>query len=195
MRNNRHPSTTEVRPFTVSSLASLALFLGRRRPARAKALGAGSNGDSFPDLARARSLLDAEITRARRYEHLVSIAILQLDGSSLALQSPVDGLEGAWAETPRSRFALLGPVVRRALRESDIVSHDDGRDRFVLLLPQTNTDGAYTVARRMHRLVHEHAGLGARAGVATFPKHGLILDALLEAAGAQLLPLGESLET
>lgn len=79
-------------------------------------------------------------------------------------------------------------VFRRRLRASDWAFRIGG-DEFALILPETDTAGAVTVARDVVRLLAASslgsapaAKLEATVGVATFPRHGRDPDSLVAAA-------------
>ncbi|MCL6499330.1 MAG: GGDEF domain-containing protein, partial [Firmicutes bacterium] len=83
-------------------------------------------------------------------------------------------------------------VFRDRLRGSDLPFRIGG-DEFALLLPDTDTQGAVTVAKAITDLLAgtrlecaPDARLEATVGVATFPHHGRDPDALVAAADAAL---------
>jgi GGDEF domain-containing protein len=168
-------------------LASLALFLGWRRAAGLSALQATTNG--LPTLAHARPQLQAELARARRYEHDVSFVVLKLEPLPVPIDAAASGDTAlAWSKALRAVFTHLGPLVRRSLRENDITTHDPDGERFVLALPQTDPRGANTAGKRLQVFLRQRAAIRVRAGVACFPVDGLILDDLLDAASRQRRP-------
>jgi diguanylate cyclase (GGDEF)-like protein/putative nucleotidyltransferase with HDIG domain len=65
-----------------------------------------------------------------------------------------------------------------------------GGEEFALVLPYTDTNGAYLVAERLRRLIHDGASdetmLTASFGIAAYPEHGTDEDSLLRAADQAL---------
>jgi hypothetical protein len=82
---------------------------------------------------------------------------------------------------------LVAGVLRRTLREADVSGHLDG-DSFVCILEDTGEDGAVWTAERVRRtLVEGGATRRFRAGVASYPAHGLEPDELESKARAALV--------
>jgi GGDEF domain-containing protein len=68
---------------------------------------------------------------------------------------------------------VVAAVLRRTLREADVSGHLE-RDAFVCILEDTGEDGAVWTAERVRRnLVEGGRSLRFRAGVASYPSHGL----------------------
>jgi len=81
-------------------------------------------------------------------------------------------------------FPLVGVIARDALRECDIVTYDPIANHYVILLPDSDEDKARQAARRLGELVFRRTALSIRTGVARFPGDGLILQTLVNKAGA-----------
>ncbi len=71
----------------------------------------------------------------------------------------------------------LADRLRRNTRASDIVGHL-GRGSFVVMMPETDFDGAALVAERLRRAVPE-----AETNISCYPQDGESFEELLAAAG------------
>ncbi len=133
-----------------------------------------------------RSALDREVARARRFGEEFSIIMLDVD--HLKDYNDVHGhLQGSEV------LRRLAQVVMGELRSADIAAKYGG-DEFVIILPQTGREGAYTLAERIRAAVeaHEFPGEGdgmkitTSMGIAKFPEDGEVTRDLLEAADTTL---------
>lgn len=127
--------------------------------------------------------LEEEHNRARRYGGCFAVLMLDLDGFK-EINDRHGHLHG-------DRYLrAIGLTIRSRLRAADLACRYGG-DEFCLLLPETDLDGASTIAERLRkavsRLVVEADGATLRTtasiGVAAFPQHdsgdlrGLLLRA------------------
>lgn len=128
--------------------------------------------------------LDEEIERARRYDKSVSLIMFDADDFK--------GFNDSNGHMAGDRaLATLADVVKRCVREVDIVARYGGEE-FSVILPETDATGAYVAAEKIREAVagHEFADAdgesGARItisiGVATFPSHAQDKETLLKAA-------------
>ncbi len=119
------------------------------------------------------SFLEEAIQRASREEGHLAVVFLDLDGFK-GINDQHGHLCGS-----RSLFEV-GTLIRGAVREDDVVSRYGG-DEFVVVLPDTDGEGALAVAERIRRALNVHAfleefgleaSLSASFGVSVFPDHG-----------------------
>lgn len=81
---------------------------------------------------------------------------------------------------------LVGAFLKRTLREADVSGRSHG-DAFVCILEDTGEDGAVWTAERVRRtLLEEGPNRRFRAGIASYPTHGLDAEELLDKAHAAL---------
>lgn len=129
-----------------------------------------------------RSALDREVARARRFRE--EFCIIMLDVDHLKEYNDVHGhLQGSEV------LRRLAQVVMGELRASDVLAKYGG-DEFVVILPQTQREGARTLAERIRAAVEAYAfpgeGNGMKIttsmGVAQFPEDGETTRDLLESA-------------
>ncbi len=133
-----------------------------------------------------RSALDREVARARRFREQFSIIMLDVD--HLKEYNDVHGhLMGSEV------LRRLAQVVMGELRDADVAAKYGG-DEFVIILPQTERDGARVLAERIRAAVeaHEFPGEGdgmkitTSMGIAQFPEDGELTRDLLESADTTL---------
>lgn len=104
---------------------------------------------------------EEECYRSRRYGRSLSLLVVRATGE----------LE-PWLVEGR-----LADQLRRNTRASDIVGHL-GRGSFVVMMPETDFDGAALVAERLRRAVPE-----AETNISCYPQDGESFEELLAAAG------------
>jgi diguanylate cyclase (GGDEF)-like protein len=135
-----------------------------------------------------RSALSAEVRRAKRYEHRVSVALFDLDGFA-AVNEAVGSIVGD--RLLREAAIVLGGKIR----DIDHASRP-GDDEFSMLLPQTDRNGAFLVAERFRRELEAHfrkreaagrpVGLTISGGVAAYPDDALDAESLMTQAAQAL---------
>lgn len=143
--------------------------------------------DELTDLYNYRFLqqrLDDEIGRARRYSKTLSFLMLDID-SFKAINDTHGHLVGDGV------LAELGHVLKVNVREVDIVARYGGEE-FSVLLPETDSAGAFIVAEKIREAVSLHRFADADGersvrvtvsiGLANFPTHADDKESLLKAA-------------
>jgi len=140
-----------------------------------------------------REALGREAKRAIRYGRPIAVLFVDLDGFKL-----VNDTHGHLLGS--RTLVEAGDLIRGCARESDIVARYGG-DEFVLVLPDTGTEGAAVVARRICDRMAQHTflqaeGIGwhltASVGVAALPDAADGPDALLSAADRAMYHVKES---
>ncbi len=143
-------------------------------------------------MAEAVDSLSAELDRARRYNHSLSVVVL----SASPLMELVEhrdghpnGNEAAALETslPQVVSLLAAGVLRDVVRKSDIVCYWPSENRFVLALAESDVHSGGKALRRFEELFRSRLRLNVHAGLARFPDDGLTLDALVSKAGIRAL--------
>jgi diguanylate cyclase (GGDEF)-like protein len=146
--------------------------------------------DDLTQLYNSRYLnevLRKETKRAMRSGWPLSLLFIDLDGFKL--------INDAHGHLLGSRALIeASDVIRASARETDIVARFGG-DEFVILLPETGTEGAHSVARRLRDRVQRFnflsglvpgGRLTASIGVATLPDAADTAEGLLQAADAAM---------
>lgn len=143
-------------------------------------------------MAEAVDSLSAELDRARRYNHSLSVVVLAASPLTEVVEHQNGNGEepdGAALETslPQVVSLLAAGVLRDVVRKSDIVCYWPSENRFVLALAESDVHSGRKALRRIEELFHSRLRLNVHAGLARFPDDGLTLDALVSRAGIRAL--------
>jgi len=104
------------------------------------------------------SRLIEEVERANRYQHFLSLIILEIDLPSLT-------------DEPLKKIIHL---LTENSRQVDLIFHHEG-GKFAVILPETMREGALSLARRLKREVGSYIhretknNNGVRIGIASYP--------------------------
>jgi len=136
--------------------------------------------------------LSAELDRARRYNHSLSVVVLSASPIAQVSERPNGApgtIDGAALETslPQVVSLLAAGVLRDVVRKSDIVCYWPSENRFVLALAESDVHSGRKALRRIEELFRSRLRLNVHAGLARFPDDGLTLDALVTRAGVRAL--------
>lgn len=170
--------------------AVLAFDVGRRidqTDAALERLAASTYPNRAMDIQLARDIVNAEITRSRRYHHPLSILTVQLEKKK------------SWGDWKKSellanemmeRFAVakVSQILSDNARSTDMVLRDRG-GRFVLLCPETNQTSTNILATRIAEAVKRQLDAGVECGSSSFPDEALTFDDLLITANERLAPV------
>jgi diguanylate cyclase (GGDEF)-like protein len=138
------------------------------------------------------SNLGKEISRASRHKTSLSLIFLDLDGFK-----SVNDCHGHLCGS-RTLYEV-GSIIKRSVREEEVVGRYGG-DEFVVILPDTDAEGALLVAERIRRALREHdflsdlglaVRLSASLGVSCFPKHGATPQDLIQKADQAMYSVKE----
>jgi diguanylate cyclase (GGDEF)-like protein len=132
-----------------------------------------------------KAALQREVERAARYGQVFSILMIDVDHLK-----KFNAANGHLAGSDLLRRLAL--ILSESSRAIDLVAKYGG-DEFLIILPQTNTDGGVIMGNRICEAVaatqfpFTTAGdITVSAGVASFPQHGASMEALLAAADESL---------
>jgi len=128
--------------------------------------------------------LEEELGRANRFSHKLSLIMLDIDDFK--------DFNDTYGH-PRGDRVLqtVSEIIKHNLREIDVAARYGGEE-FVVVLPETDSDGALFVAKRILESVRDSDFVGGEdippvhksvsIGVATFPTHATNPTRLIEAA-------------
>jgi diguanylate cyclase (GGDEF)-like protein len=178
-------------------LAASSLRLGVRRRDVELAVA----GDTIDELTRRDRIteklaggreptwLEAELARSRRHHHSLSLVLLRPDGFE-------ELRERVGASVGDDLLVAVAELVGGELRVTDVALRH-GPHTFSLVLPETPSEGARTVAERIRLLVPLRlslpglAGVTISAGVASFPVDATTNEELVAIAEQALERAGE----
>ncbi|MHB0884407.1 MAG: GGDEF domain-containing protein [Bacillota bacterium] len=135
-----------------------------------------------------RVRLAEEVARALRYNHPLSLIVVDIDRFS-----SVNRERGR--ESGDRTLAEVALVLKAGIRACDIVARCGGEE-FALILPETDTAGAHFLARRLRQKVADHAvwadgrtvpPITASLGIACFPQDCRTADEMFERAWRAVL--------
>jgi diguanylate cyclase (GGDEF)-like protein len=143
-----------------------------------------SSSDALTGLANYRRLtavLESEKERFQRSQRPFALVLLDLDR--------LKSLNDEYGHVTGSRaLCRLASVLRDTCRSVDTAARYGG-DEFALVLPETDSGAAATVATRVQRLVAEDAELpriSVSTGYAIYPEDGDTIEALIHHADGRL---------
>jgi len=151
--------------------------------------------DDLTQLYNARFLHEAlrkEAKRAARSGQPLSLLFVDLDGFK-RINDAHGHLRGSRA------LVEAAAIIRGTARETDIAARFGG-DEFAIVLPDTGTEGAGAMARRLRERVAQHVFLADRGpgsrltasvGIATLPGAAETAEGLIEAADAAMYRVKE----
>jgi len=121
--------------------------------------------------------LEAEVGKAKRYGHKVSVVVLDVDGPQERKGRNGQGMGD-------QVLSDMGRLLKRSARGTDCVARYDG-DEFRILLPHTDAARAKVAAERLRGVVEQHAfprrrKLTVNVGVATYPVEAVEAQAPVE---------------
>jgi len=138
--------------------------------------------DELTGMYNRRFLLDAlhrELHRSNRYHIPFSLLFIDIDNFKTFN-------DNYGHKTGDDVLKSFSGFLKQFLRSEDIVGRYGGEE-FLLLMPQTDTDGAVALGNRLlegltGKPVHQHFNITFSGGIATFPDHAPNVDDLIEMA-------------
>jgi len=138
-------------------------------------------------LEDAAEAIKVELTRSRRYNHALTVLVLEPDPKTLqaSLKRTLQEIKLNMAK--RYANARLCQIVNETARRTDLVLQQAKNDRFVILCPETEPHASTVLASRIQSLAHDSLGISIAWGTAAFPAEAVTFDELLQKAELKLL--------
>ena len=132
-------------------------------------------------------ILHKELSRMRRFERPLAVAVLQPNGIAAdkpnAYSPQANNANGNDNKSiSQVEFILCGLVFNNSIRDIDMLSYDTQKNQFIISLPETNKAQAHFTIERIKKLIGIRMAGQLAVGVAEFPDNGLILEDLIEHA-------------
>lgn len=133
------------------------------------------------DGRKAANEILGEMARSRRHRRPLSVTVLALDPTSLELA--IDSASEEVQRAVRSRYVhgKVAQTIAEQLRRSDLLFEDPATGHFVVVSPETSSDGTTLLVERISRAI-QPSSVRLASGHATFPDHALTFEQLVERA-------------
>jgi len=138
-------------------------------------------------LKDAAEAIKVELTRCRRYNHPLTVLVMEPDSETLqkGLQRTLQELKLNLAT--RYTYARLCQIINEAARRTDMVLQQSKKGRFIIICPETELHDSTILANRIQAIAQENLGITISWGVAAFPAEAITFDELLHKAELKLL--------
>ncbi|NQV05516.1 hypothetical protein HQ535_03120 [bacterium] len=123
----------------------------------------------------------AEMARSRRHDRPLSVTVVQPDHDSVRVAVDRAGEEVQRAIRTQYVRAKLARALADELRRTDLLFEHPGTGNFVVLSPETESEGAELVAVRA-REASRRIGISIESGSASFPDHAFTFEQLVAEA-------------
>ncbi|MBU1227640.1 MAG: hypothetical protein KJ698_10600 [Actinobacteria bacterium] len=133
------------------------------------------------DSRQAANEILGEMARSRRHERPLSVTVLAPDPATL--EFAVDHAAEEVQRAVRTQYvhSRVAQLIAEQLRRSDLLLEDPATGHFVVVSPETSSEGTALLVDRIRRAV-EPTNVRLTSGHATFPDHALTFEQLVERA-------------
>jgi hypothetical protein len=133
-------------------------------------------------LREASEEIKTEFIRSRRHSRPLSVMVVEMDPNT-----PKASMERVVREIQKTMVirylnSSLAQLLTREARRTDLIMDPEDENGFILLCPETNSDGSEVLAARLEESVREELGVNIKCGYASFPDQALTFEDLLQKA-------------
>jgi hypothetical protein len=122
-----------------------------------------------------------EMARSRRHGRPLSVTVLAPDPASLEVAADRSAEEIQRAIRARYVHGRVARAIAGQLRRSDLLFEDPATGNFVVVSPETSSEGTGLLVDRINGAI-EPTAVRMESGHATFPDHALTFEQLVERA-------------
>jgi len=177
-----HVAATEIGFTTLAAFLAHRLATGLDRLDDTLAtIGFGDYPAESLEGPRATNEILAEMARSRRHDRPLSVTVVEPGSAAFTLAVDRAGEEVQRALRTRFVRGRLAHAIDAQLRRSDLLFEHPESGRFVILSPETGTDGVELLVRRVKDAA-VRLGLDLETGTASFPEHAISFEQLIEQA-------------
>lgn len=127
-----------------------------------------------------------EFIRSRRHNRPLALIVIEPSAGSLDAELKRSVQELQKKMTQRFMVATLAQMISNEARRTDLVINKNDHGRFVILCPETSSEGSLRLAERIQMIAMEQLGISIIFGIASFPDEALTYDDLLNKAEFQM---------
>lgn len=135
----------------------------------------------------AADLVKTEFIRSRRYNHPISLMVIEPTAASLKTQLSRSTRDIQRIMMDRFMHTSLARLAAAEARRTDLVIEMEADQRILVLFPETEPRGLAIFAERIRHMAQEELGLALNFGVASFPTDALTFEDLQQKAIFNLL--------
>ena len=143
--------------------------------------------DQIRDFQTAMEDIKKEIVRGRRYNHPLSLLVVETAQDSAnneAVRAPHKGQKRGSHQSINERFA---EIIVRQVRRTDMVLTRNWDGRFFILCPENTASGTRILAQRLQSDVRNSLDMSLNYGIAAFPADALTLEDLIRRAETNMI--------
>lgn len=135
--------------------------------------------DNAKELASTQENIQIEMYRSRRYNHPLTIAVIEPETIPVDVNMNIAIREVQQAMFERYFTVNLARAIYQDLRMVDQIIDLDKGKRFAILYPETTRENAVPLVERVYKTAQD-MGITLRAGIASFPENAVTFEELLK---------------
>lgn len=138
-----------------------------------------SGSENAKELAHNQENIHVEMYRSRRYNHPLTIAVIEPETIPLDVNMNIAIREVQQSMFERYFTVNLARAIYQDLRMVDQIIDLDKGKRFAILYPETTREKAIPLVERVYKIAKD-MGITLRAGIASFPENAVTFEELLK---------------